>query len=168
MSVTTADLKDGAPVKGRAVSGAPLAGALMLAFGLPLWLLGAKYSLDGWVLGMNVLLEAVTIPARLPRVAGWWALLALPLGVAYSYVEVKVRPKWGGPVSRMLATLLLFLLTHGTDIGSTFLVAVTPAEGAWPLAVWAAEALWPAALWAAFLTYCPEVLLWAGWRMLKV
>lgn len=167
MSVSSIDLKDGAPARGRSISGAPLAGALMLAFGLPLWILGAKYSLDGWVLGLNIVADALTLPATLPRASGWWALLAAPLGLAYSYVEVKVRPKWGGPATRMLSVALLFLLTHGTDIGSTFLVAVTPAEGAWPLARWAADAMWPAGLWAAFLTYCPEVLLLAGWRTLR-
>jgi hypothetical protein len=167
MTVKSIDLADGAPVKARGLSGAPLAGALMIAFGLPLWMLGAKYSLDGWVLGLNIVADALTLPATLPRVSGWWALLAVPLGAAYSYVELKVRPSWGGKASRVLAMLLLFLLTHGSDIGSTFLVAVTPAEGAWPLAAWAAEAMWPAALWAVVLTYAPELLLWNGWRMLK-
>lgn len=166
-NVRSVPLVNGEPVgvaKVRAPkSGAPLAGVLMLAFGLPLWVIGAKYSLDGWVLGLNIVGGVFDLPAVVPQVSGWWALgLAAGLGLCYSYVEVWVRPRGGVRLSVLLATLILMLLTHITDVGSTAIAALSPAPGAWPIALWAAAQVWPAALWALFLTYIPEVLIIGG------
>ena len=107
-----------------------------------------------------------TIWARccaLPFASGWWALgLAGMLGLCYSYVEVWVRPRKSARIGAMVATVVLMLLTHTTDVGSTFLAAMTPAADAWPLAQQAAANVWPAGLWALFLTYIPEVLIVGG------
>lgn len=173
MTVRSVEMKDNAPAADLHAApvraprgGAPLAGALMLAFGVPMWILGAKYSLDGWVLGLNILADALTLPARLPLASGWWALLAAPLGLAYSYVEVWVRPK-RGRAQHVAAVVILMALTHATDVGSTFLAAVTVPGDAWMLARWAAAELWPAGLWALALTYIPELLIITGVRQFR-
>lgn len=166
MSIKSLDLIDGVPVRAPKHSTA-LAGVLMLAFGVPLWILGAKYSLDGWAIGLNILGDALTLPARLPMARDWWALLCVPLGLCYSYVEIWVRPRRSMAFTAGLAIVVLMLLTHITDVGSTYLAITTPSATAWALHAWAAREAWPAALWALFLTYTPEVLILGGVRMFK-
>lgn len=140
------------------------AGLLMLAFGAPLWLWGAKYSLDGWIIGLNMLLENILhVAARIPQPSGWWMLIIIPLGILYSFVEVKVRPRWGASWQVLIAMIVLFLLAHGTDLGSTFAgVTAAPAPNAWPLTRWVATNFYAASVWAVILTYLPEVLILVG------
>ena len=46
------------------------AGLMMILFGLPLWALGAKYTLDGEVIGINMLAAFLELPARVPAPTG--------------------------------------------------------------------------------------------------
>lgn len=144
-------------------------GLLALAFGVSLWAIGAKYSLEGWVLGLNIVGDVLGLPADLPAPVGWWNLVCLPLGIGYSLVELRVRAKWQGwsNMKPFIATVFLMFLAHGTDIGSTILSALAPSQNAWPVAVWAAQAMWPAAVWGIFLTYLPEQLILLGKKMMK-
>lgn len=160
MSVQSKPLINGQVITAR--SGNVLTGILMLAFGIPMWILGAKYSLDGWVLGLNILADTLTLPVDIPRATGWWVSIAVVLGAAYSYVEVAVRPKRTMAFTLLLAVILLMFLSHATDVGSTFLAAVSPEPNAWQIARWAADTVWPAALWSLALTYLPEILIIAG------
>ncbi|HEU5013934.1 MAG TPA: hypothetical protein VFT66_15545 [Roseiflexaceae bacterium] len=183
MAVRSQDLRNGQP-SGRAVVAAddsaevpqqhapPVrrndalwpAGLLMLGFGAPLWVWGAKYSMDGWIIGLNMLLENILhVAVRIPQPGGWWMLIIVPLGILYSFVEVKVRPRWGAPWRVLIAMTVLFLLAHGSDLGTTFAgVTAAPGAGAWPLTTWVATHFYVAALWAIILTYLPEVLILVG------
>ena len=145
---------------------APAAAIMMLAFGLPLWAIGAKYSLDGWTIALNIAATVLELPTRLPEPSGWWNLLFLPLGIAYSLVETRARLPKAARAGTWIAVALAIGLTHLTDAGSTYLAVASPGADAWPLAIWVAQQVWPAALWAGFLTYVPEILIITGLRLL--
>jgi hypothetical protein len=167
MTVTSKSIENSKPVETRAApkreSLVP-AGIAALMFGIPLWFVSARYSLDGWVLGINVAAKHVGLPLAIPVVTGWWSLLLIPLGLIYSLVEVKYNPF--RYFTRSTAVGMVFLATwlfiHGTDLGSTFLSATTLQADAWEVSKWIAQNLVVAVLWAIFLTYLPERLIIAG------
>jgi hypothetical protein len=140
--------------------------------GAILWPLGARYCLEGWVYGLNILLALLNLPARIPMPVGWWWLIFVPLGLLYSTVEIRVQfgppPSWAHLPSWGLAMILL-LLIHGTDIGSTFAGYLSPPKGAWSIHVWAAgDGRWALGLWAIVLTYLPERAFMLGLRWLRI
>src|SRR5262245_23956263 len=38
---------------------------MALLFGLPIWIVGARYTLDGWVIGLNLIAQIADLPWRL-------------------------------------------------------------------------------------------------------
>lgn len=162
--------------------GSPLwpLGLVAILTGSIFWPLGARYSLEGWIQFLNLLLELVRLPARIPMPTGWWWLLFVPLGLLYSAVELWVRPglppSWH-QVPAWLLALALLLLVHGTDIGSTLFGYLFPPRDAWQIHRWSAgDGLWALVLWSLALTYLPEQAikfglrwtgveaLWKSWR----
>lgn len=128
------------------------------------WLAGARYTLDGWVLAVNLFLNWLNLPAGLSITGPWPRMVGIVLiGLAYSLVEVALRPRRNGSVVWAVVWALLIV----SDIGSTFLGVITPREGAWPMSLWLAET-WGAALaWAVVLTLGPEQGLMRIWRDLR-
>jgi hypothetical protein len=159
MAVTSRELPATEPARRRSSQIWPL-GLVAIITGCIFWPLGARYSLEGWIQFLNLLLGLVRLPARLPMPTGWWWLLFVPLGLLYSAVELLVRPglpaSWHQMPSWLLA-LALLLLVHGTDIGSTLFGYLLPPANAWAIHRWAAgEGLWALVLWSLALTYLPE------------
>jgi len=162
-----------APALRRDTAGQRVArGALALLFGVPLWLAGARYSEDGWIVGINWFLGWLGAPAfvRLGTPPwGWYLAVMIGLGLAYSMVERHwpIRRSGGRLVAVSFIVFVLWLVVSGTDIGSTFLgVTAPPQPGAWPIAVWIAQT-WAAALvWSLVLTYAPEFLVVYGFKQL--
>lgn len=149
----------------RAGIGAP-AGILMLLFGLPLWALGAKYTLDGAVIGINMLAMFLELPARIPAPTGWWNLLLIPVGLLFSYVESSVRLNLFGGPAQLFALIVLLVFTHGIDIYTTYLgisslTAQSSGIGQFLNLFW-----WSPYLAAMVLTYLPELLIRGGWSLL--
>jgi hypothetical protein len=141
-------------------------GIIALIVGSALWVLGARYTLEGLITVGNLLLELIGIPARLPRPSGWYWLLAAVPGLLYSLVEVWFRPgpapRWAS-VPNWLISLLLVALIHASDVGSTFAGYLFPPAGAWALHTWAAtDGRWLLFIWAIILTYLPERLIILG------
>jgi hypothetical protein len=168
VTVTSKPIENGKPVETRAApkreSLAP-AGIAALMFGIPLWFVGARYTLDGWRLGVNIAALHVGLPIDIPVITGWWSLLLVPVGSIYSFVEVRYNPiRFFQEYSFTVALIFLVLwgATHGTDLGSTFLSATTIQPDAWAISKWIAEHLWAATLWTVFLTYLSERLILAG------
>ncbi|NWG22709.1 MAG: hypothetical protein HXY39_20580 [Chloroflexi bacterium] len=149
----------------RAGVGAP-AGLLMLAFGLPLWALGAKYTLDGVVIGLNLLAQFLELPARVAAPTGWWNLLLVPLGLIFSYVEANVRPNIRGGASQLVALLVLLALTHGIDVLTTYLGITAPSSLPPIVSQIINITWWSGYLAALILTYLPEMLIRGGWALL--
>lgn len=146
-------------------------GLLMLGAGAGLWLLGARYSIDGWARGLTMLGVVANLPIQVTPPTGTDAYVPTAiLGLVYSLAELKVRPnrimlQYAG-VKAFAILLIGVLLVHGSDIGSTFLALSAPAPNAWPVHVWATELVAPLALWAIILTYVPELLILIGKRLL--
>lgn len=145
------------------------AGVLALAFGVIFWAVGGKYTLEGWVIGLNLLLGFLDVPVRIARPDGWWVLLFVPLAAAYSWVEVRARPprlKRLKQLRRWLAPALLWAIVIGTDVGSTFAGVQNPGPRPWPISVWLAATDVAGGVWAVALTFFPESLILYGWREL--
>lgn len=138
-------------------------GVLCILFGIALWLLGAHYSIDGWVIGVNLIADATRIPFRLSSPEGLLRpLLILALGLIYSLAEVFARPVRGAGVAVWCFSALGLALVHLTDVGTTILALLTPASGAWAVAHWLAAQSPLAAICAVILTYLPEGLIITG------
>lgn len=174
MAVTSRDIpsKDEPPAPKQRRSQIWPLGIVAVLVGVVLWPLGARYSLEGWIYVLNLLLELVRLPVAIPMPVGWWWLLFIPLGLLYSTVEILVKfgppsssahlPSWG-------IAIALLLLVHGTDIGSTFAGYLFPAPGAWAIHTWVAgDGRWALGLWAIVLTYLPERAFMQGLRWLRV
>jgi hypothetical protein len=145
------------------------AGALGLAFGLGGWALAGKYTLDGWIVGLNLLLGHLHIPARVPLADGWWVLLFVPLALGYSWVELRATPTNPREIvdlDRWFVAAALWLITIATDAGSTFVGVQTLGPRPWDLSIWLANTTWAAVLWALILTFAPEALMLYAWRLL--
>lgn len=183
MSVRTEELKDSKPAEREETQrvalrpepvSAPLdasqvAGAvgLVIVGGL-LWLAGAKYTLIGWVAGLNWFLGWLEIPARVPSPAGWWMLLMVPLGLLYSLVEVK-RP-WKRKSKRTEKIILYWLIWAAlvaSDVGSTFAGVRNPGPGAWPVTLQVAASIPAALAWAIVLTFIPEWMIGGAHKLLR-
>lgn len=169
--VTSTDLVNGQVVPRRRGPRGPgwrwYAGIMMLIVGAAGWLLGAGYSVDGWTGGANLLASWLTLPVVVPTPVSWPRLVAIAvLGILYSCCELYVRPSraedWGGNV----AIVVLMVVIHGSDIGSTYLGVVAPRPGSWPIAMWVASVPPVALVWSLVLTYLPELLLLKGWAYL--
>jgi hypothetical protein len=133
-------------------------GIALLAFGGLAWLGSAKYTLIGWIVGLNTALAWLGLPLRVPPVAGWFILLAVPLGVVYSRVETRV---WRGGRGLMRSPLfwLGWVVIVATDVGSTYLGVRTPPPDAWPITIQIASSGWVAFVVSLSLTFIPEWML---------
>jgi hypothetical protein len=135
-------------------------GIMALLFGVPIWVIGARYTLDGWVIVLNLIAGVTHLPFVLTAPAGMWSLLLFPIGIGYSLIEVRYRPRG----ARTFAPWLVWALVIVSDYGSTYIAATTPPADAWAITAWMATTVPAAALWTAVLTFLPETLIMAGIR----
>jgi hypothetical protein len=153
-STVTSKPLDNGQIKQRqplGASGWAIAVALFI-FGAIGWVMGAKYTLDGWVIGVNMLLAWLGLPLAIPQVVGWFALLAVPAGFVYSRVEVAA---WQARYRKVAQFWFAWLLIVATDVGTTF-IGVVYAGGDSPLATQVAAVPIVAFAWAVVLTFIPE------------
>lgn len=146
------------------------AGLAALLFGIPLWLAGARYTLDGWLAGVSLFAAWLGVPLRMPAL-DWRVYLAsaVALGLLYSRIEVAA---WRAASGRRLSHVpsvywALWFLVLLTDLGSTYLGVVTLRPGMWPIMVWVAQTWIASAIWTAVLTFAPEWLVIGGIKLLK-
>lgn len=160
-----------APQTPAKTSGSALAvGVVALAFGAGGWLMGGKYTLEGWVIWLNWFLAWLGLPLRVPSIAGWWFLLIFPLALLYSKVEVSHRPAqqvrgvwtFAPPIFWLVWALIVV-----TDIGSTFAGVKAPAPDAWALTKQIAASDWYSGIWATILTFAPEWFILGGLTLLR-
>lgn len=145
----------------------PASLALFVVGGL-MWLAGAKYTLLGWVAGLNWFLSWLELPARIPAPAGYYMLLLVPIGLLYSLIE-KLRPwKYHNKNPEKVALYwAIWALLVASDIGSTFAGVSTPGPTAWGITKQIA-AMWPIAIaWAVVLTFVPEWLIGGAKKLLR-
>jgi hypothetical protein len=154
--------------------GAPETGIALLIFAAPMWISGARFTVDGIRLVLNWVLAWLTVPARIPAPTGW-ALLATAaiVGLLCSRIEIvrfPLRFVRGTIVWLGFGALIGWLLTSVGDAVTTYIGLTSPPAGAWAIHTWAARTLWASSSATAVLTFGPE-LMWAaalyllGWRV---
>lgn len=142
-------------------------GSALLAFGLLGWLTGARYTLLGWVVGLNLFFAWLGLPVEIPTPAGWWILTMIPIAVIYSKVEMQV---WKAHKRRGQALALFivgWLLVVATDVGSTYLGVRSPQPEAWDITLTIAKSAGLAFVWSAILTFVSDWLILGGIKLLK-
>lgn len=149
--------------------GGVFSASLALAFGLAFWMVGGRYTLDGWVIAINTLLGFLQLPVRIPMPTAWWILGCVPLALAYSWVEFGARPgRPGRPSWRgWFVGMLLWLIIIGTDVGTTFVGIQNPGPRPWAISQWLAATPWAGGLWSLVLTFWPELLVLYAVRRIR-
>lgn len=148
--------------------GIRVGGMLLMLFGVLLWIAGSRYTLMGWHYGLNWFMAWLGLPTRLPAVAGYGVLLALPVGLMYSLVELR-RP-WTYRVKErdvLVLYWIIWALIVVSDVGSTFLGVKQPGASAAQLARQVAASDVVAAIWALLLTFVPEWFILGGVKLLR-
>jgi hypothetical protein len=147
------------------------AGAVALA--LPLWVAGAKYTLDGAIRAINMLLAWLSssidvAPVALPPITSLvlYVVLAGCLGALFSRIELG---QWHSVRQRRwrqmgTAALIVWAVANGLDVGSTFIGVTAQGQANLPLQAWVATNLPAAAIWSIIVTYLPETLLVFAFR----
>ena len=140
-------------------------GVALMVFGGALWIASAKYTLLGWVVGLNTALAWLGLPLRVPAPVSYAILLAVPLGVIYSRVETRV---WQGSRTIFRAPLfwLGWIVIVATDVGSTYLGVRTPAADAWPITIQIASSALVSFVVSLVLTFIPEWMILGALRFL--
>ena len=140
-----------------------------IAIGLPLWLIGARYTLDGWVIALNWCSAFLRFGASVPVPSGWYMLLLFPIGIVYSLIErrgLPLNPQAAGWAAWTML-LVVWIVINATDVGSTYLGIVAIEPTAWPVNRWLAATWWAGGTWALVLTYLPESLMMLAWWIIR-
>jgi hypothetical protein len=146
-------------------------GVALLLFGVPMWIAGARFTFDGARIGLNYLLAWMTIPAQIPAL-DWRVMIAviLLIGWVCSQVEVHAFPiRWArGRLLFVGGTAIVgWMLTSATDLATTVIGVANPSADAWPLTRWVAQTGPALAVWSIWLTFVPEWMIIAGWRIVR-
>jgi len=155
-----------APAKPRTANEWAL-GAVLLISGAIGWIGGARYTLFGWVDGLNIFLSWLDLPVRVPAPAGWFVLIAIPLGLMYSRVETRIWHKRSAALMRAPLFWIGWLIIVLSDIVTTFLGVRIVDTASWQIAQQVAASLPAAAIWACALTFAPEWLILGGMKFLR-
>lgn len=138
---------------------------VLLIFGGIGWLAGGKYTVEGWVVALNMFARWIGIDQQIAMPRGWWLVGAVAAGgLIYSRVEVLALRT---TVQRMPAFWLGWLLIVATDVGSTLIGILNPPLDAAPVLLQLAHTVPLAILWALLLTFVPEWLMLSGTRLFK-
>lgn len=138
---------------------------VLFVFGGLGWIAGGKYTVEGWVVALNMFARWIGIAQQLTVPRGWWLVGAVVVsGVVYSKVELLA---WRNTVHRMPSFWMGWLLIVLTDIGSTLLGVMNPAPDAAPVFLQLASIAPAAIAWALILTAAPEYLILGSLRLFR-
>lgn len=138
---------------------------VLFVFGGIGWLAGGKYTVEGWVVALNMFARWIGIGQQLTVPRGWWLVGAVVVaGAVYSRVEVLALRN---TVQRMPSFWIGWLLIVVTDISSTLLGVLNPAPDAAPILIQMASLVPLAIIWAIVLTFVPEWLILSGARLFR-
>lgn len=165
--VRSEPLDNGKPVVRHATGGEWAIGIVLIVFGLFGWLTGARYTLFGWVVGVNLFFAWLGLPITIPVPAGWWILAMVPIALVYSRVEMQIWKAHKRHGQALALFIIGWLLIVATDVGSTYLGVRAPQDGAWPITMTIASSALLAFGWAAVLTFASDWLILGGWKLIK-
>lgn len=134
---------------------------------VPLWIVGATYSLDGLIRAAQGFVFWLTStiglpPVALPPIRSLWIYLLMAglIGLIFSRIEIgqwhRFR-KSGWYIG--LGALIVWAVTNAVDLGSTFAGVTAPGPVFFPLQAWVNTNALPALTWSIIVTYLPEALL---------
>jgi hypothetical protein len=158
------------PTAPPAAAAKPRGGLLVLAivlfvFGAIGWIAGGKYTVEGWIIALNMFGRWIGVPVALTAPRGWALVGAIVIsGVIYSRVELLGLRN---TVQRMPSFWIAWLLIFLTDIGSTLIGVLNPPADAAPALITLALLPWLAVVWAIVLTLMPEYLILSAIRLFK-
>lgn len=166
-AVRSEPLTNGKPVARALSAGDWAIGVALIIFGSIGWLTGARYTLFGWVAGLNLFLSWLGLPVAVPVPSGWWILAMVPIGLVYSRVEMQVWKAHKRHGSALALFVIGWLLIVATDVGTTYLgVRMQPPADAWPITQSIATSAFLAFVWAAILTFVSDWLILGGIKLL--
>jgi hypothetical protein len=138
---------------------------VLLAFGILGWLAGGKYTVEGWVVALNMFARWIGVEQQLIVPRGWWLVGAVAAsGLIYSRVEMLALRN---TVQRMPAFWIGWLLIVATDVGSTLIGVLNPPADAAPVLLQLAKLIPMAIVWALLLTFVPEWLILSATRIFR-
>lgn len=164
--VRSEPLTNGKPVVRTPGSGGmwPLA-IVLLVFGVIGWIAGGKYTVEGWIVALNMFARWVGVTQQLAVPRGWWLIGAVAVaGFVYSRVETQALRK---SVQRLPSFWFGWVLIVITDIGSTLLGVLNPPAGSAPVLLQLAQLVPLAIVWSLVLTFIPEWLILSAWKLLR-
>jgi hypothetical protein len=139
----------------------------LIVFGALGWLSGARYTLIGWVVGLNLFFAWIGLPIIVPQPSGWWMLAMIPIGIVYSRVEMQAASLPSQRGSALARFAIGWLLIVFTDVFTTYLGVRSPGPDAWPITLTIAESALLALVWASILTFVSDWLIIGGVKLLK-
>lgn len=167
-AVRSEPLTNGKPLARPLSSGEWAIGTALIVFGVIGWLAGARYTLFGWVAGLNLFLTWLGLPVAVPVPAGWWILAMIPIGLVYSRVEMQVWKAHRRHGAALALFIIGWLLIVFTDVITTYLgVRTQPPADAWPITQTIAASAVLAFAWATILTFVSDWLIIGGWKLLR-
>jgi len=154
-------LKDGAVVAPHRPRPDIVALALvLLVFGGIAWIAGSKYTVEGWVIGLNLFATWLGIDSAMPTPRGVLLLfLIVGVGLVYSLVDLLV---WRASARRQPVFWADWGLIVLTDVVTTMIGVRAPAPGTPGVLRQVAELLPLALVWTGILTFAPEWLIIGG------
>jgi hypothetical protein len=142
-------------------------GTALIIFGSIGWMTGSRYTLFGWVTGLNMFFAWLGLPLMVPMPIGWWILTMIPIGLVYSRVEMQVWKAHKRRGQSLALFAVSWLLIVATDVGTTYLGVRMPPADAWPITQSIAASTGWAFLWATILTFASDWLIIGGVKLIK-
>jgi hypothetical protein len=140
-------------------------GSVGTCFSLGLWIVGARYTVDGVLVIINRLLTFLTIPVQIPIPPGWLLyVLLVPIPLMFSLIEWRKVPLELTDEGWRFAAggqWVVWLLVYGMDAVTTWngLGVIDPNS---PVIIQQiATTPWAQSIVTAVLTIGPEALLWS-------
>lgn len=138
---------------------------VLLVFGAIGWLAGGKYTVEGWVVALNMFARWIGVTQQLSVPRGWWLVGAILIsGVVYSRVELLA---WRKNAQRLPQFWIGWGLIVLTDLGSTLLGVLNPQQDAAPVFHQLAAIPALAILWSLVLTAVPEYLILGSIKLFR-
>lgn len=164
-NVRSEPIKPEVPAQSKPRGGLFALAIVLFVFGAIGWIAGGKYTVEGWIIALNMFGRWVGVAAPIAQPRGW-PLVALIVisGIMYSRVELLM---WRNTVQRMPSFWIAWLLIIVSDVGSTFVGVISPPADAAPTLITLAAMPAFAFVWALVLTFMPEYLLVSAWRLLR-
>jgi hypothetical protein len=146
-----------------------------MLIGIVIWIIGAKYTVDGIVVVTNLLLAFLTIPYQILLPLPW--VMYIPLGtipLIFSCVEWTRPPRQRSVVGTRTITvwqpfdmICIWLIIVSLDLLTTFYGVANPSKDAWTITQFIASYSVLTGSITAILTFWPEYVIKSRFRKIK-